>query len=115
MAVVSKDNSEHYQWGEQCDGWHLVKSQSLSVIQERVPPGCSEVRHLHNKSEQFFFVLSGCATLEVNGETFELLQNQGFHVPSNTPHQLSNRGHTDLHFVVTSTPPSHGDRVEKPA
>ncbi|WP_205409163.1 hypothetical protein [Vibrio gazogenes] len=31
------------------------------------------------------------------------------------PHQLSNRGHTDLHFVVTSTPPSHGDRVEKPA
>ncbi|MCG6467188.1 cupin domain-containing protein [Vibrio parahaemolyticus] len=112
LAVVSVKNSEHYQWGEQCDGWHLVKSQNLSVIQERVPPGCSEVRHLHKKSEQFFFVISGCATLEVNGETFELLENQGFHVPSNTPHQLSNRGQTDLHFVVTSTPPSHGDRVE---
>ncbi len=112
MTVVSIDNAEHYQWGEQCDGWHLVKSKSLSVIQERVPSGCSEVRHLHEKSEQFFFVLHGCATLEVNGETFELKQNQGLYVPSNTPHQLSNRAQTDLHFVVTSTPPSHGDRVD---
>lgn len=90
----------------------MVKSKSLSVIQERVPAGCSEVRHLHKKSEQFFFVLSGCATLEVDGETYELKENHGFHVPSNTPHQLSNRCQTDLHFVVTSTPPSHGDGVE---
>lgn len=112
LTIVSKENAEHYQWGEQCDGWYLVKSEKLSVIQERVPPGCSEVRHLHTKSEQFFFVLSGCATLEVNGDVFELRDNQGLHVPSNTPHQLSNRGQTDLHFVVTSTPPSHGDRVE---
>ncbi|WP_407330366.1 cupin domain-containing protein [Enterovibrio sp. 27052020O] len=112
MVVVSKENTEHYQWGNRCDGWHLVKSESLSVIQERVPAGCSEVRHLHHKSEQFFFVLSGSATLEVNGETYELTESQGFHVPSNTAHQLSNFGPEDLHFVVTSTPPSHGDRVE---
>ncbi|MGF1770294.1 cupin domain-containing protein [Enterovibrio makurazakiensis] len=112
MTVVSKENTEHYHWGDQSDGWHLVKSKSLSVIQERVPPGCSEVRHLHKKSEQFFFVLFGCATLEVNGEVFELKENQGFHVPSNTPHQLSNLGQKDLHFTVTSTPPSHGDRIE---
>lgn len=112
LTTVSKENAEHYQWGEQCDGWHLVKSKNLSVIQERVPPGCSEVRHLHKESEQFFFVLSGCAILEVNGETFELKENHGFHVPNNTPHQLSNRSQTDLHFIVTSAPPSHGDRFE---
>lgn len=112
MTVISTKNAEHYQWGNQCDGWHLVKSPALSVIQERVPPGCSEVRHLHAKSEQFFFVLSGCATLEVNGEVFELAESQGFHVPSNVPHQLSNKAQVDLHFVVTSTPPSHGDRID---
>ncbi|MGY6555169.1 MAG: cupin domain-containing protein [Wenzhouxiangella sp.] len=112
MKVVSTTNSEHYQWGDRCDGWHLVKSPALSVIQERVPPGCSEVRHLHQKSEQFFFVLSGCATLEVNGEAFQIAAHQGFHVPSNIPHRLRNDGDVDLHFVVTSTPPSHGDRIE---
>jgi len=66
MNVISKDNAEHYKWGEVCDGWHLVKSQNLSVIQELVPPGCSEVQHYHKRSEQFFYILSGTATLKVN-------------------------------------------------
>ncbi|MCH1931311.1 cupin domain-containing protein [Shewanella sp. A25] len=114
MTVVSNENAPHYLWGEQCDGWHLVKSSKLSVIQERVPPGCAEIRHLHEKSEQFFFVLSGVATLEVNGETFELQPQQGMHVPCNTPHRLCNRGAIDVHFMVTSTPPSHGDKIALP-
>ncbi|AZZ90251.1 cupin domain-containing protein [Hahella sp. KA22] len=111
MSVVSKDNAEHYIWGERCDGWHLVKSPTLSVIQERVPSGCAEVRHLHQKAEQFFFVLSGVATLEVGGETYTLHPHQGKHVPAGVPHQLRNESPEDIIFTVTSTPPSHGDRV----
>lgn len=34
---ISKANAEHYLWGGDCDGWHLVKSQGLSVIHERMP------------------------------------------------------------------------------
>ncbi len=22
---VSRENAEHYRWGDDCDGWHLVK------------------------------------------------------------------------------------------
>ena len=110
--MISKENSEHYLWGDNCDGWHLVKSQALSIIQECVPPGCSEVRHFHEKSEQFFFVLAGVASLEVNGVMNRLEPQQGFHVPAGTPHQLKNEHTENLLFIVTSTPPSHGDRVE---
>jgi len=113
MKLVSLDNAEHFVWGEGCDGWHLVQSTSLSVIQERVPSNCCEVRHLHLKSEQFFYVLSGVATLEVDGAVYKLTDGQGLHVPANVPHQLKNEGLEDLWFVVTSTPPSHGDRVEQ--
>ncbi len=113
MKPVSIDNAEHFVWGEGCDGWHLVKSPVLSVIQERVPSNCYEVRHLHQKSEQFFYVLSGVATLEVDGVVHMLTEGQGLHVPANVPHQLKNDSSSDLVFVVTSTPPSHGDRVEK--
>lgn len=112
MKKVSIKNAEHYIWGEQCDGWHLVKSPILSVIQERVPRGCSEVRHSHEKSEQFFYVLSGIATLEVSGKIHTLSPNQGLHVPAGKPHQLRNEHQDDLVFIVTSTPPSHGDRIE---
>ena len=112
MPVISTSNARHYLWGGQCDGWHLVQSPHLSVIQERVPPGCSEKRHFHHKAEQFFYVLSGTASIEVNGEIHQLNPNQGLHVPAGIPHQLSNQQQQDLVFIVTSTPPSHGDRVE---
>lgn len=36
---ISKANAEHYLWGGDCDGWHLVKNQNLSVIHERMPSG----------------------------------------------------------------------------
>ncbi len=45
MEIVSKANAEHYTWRGICDGWHLLKSTSLSIIQERVPPGGAEVKH----------------------------------------------------------------------
>ena len=109
--IKSVSNAEHYTWGEACDGWHLVKSPTLSVIQERVPPGASEVRHYHTHAEQFFFVLSGTASLEVDGTVYELRPMHGFHVPAGVPHQMKNTHDTDVIFTVTSTPPSHGDRI----
>ena len=111
MQVISTENAGHYIWGGNCDGWHLATSGTLSVIQERVPPGASETRHLHNRAEQFFYVLSGIATLEVDGAVHTLQKNQGFHVPACVAHTLSNRHESSLEFLVISTPPSHGDRV----
>ena len=61
--IVNKENAEHYYWGQNCDGWHLLKSDSLSVIQERMPAGTAESRHYHEKSQQLFFVLSGEANM----------------------------------------------------
>ena len=108
--MISYVQAEHYVWGDNCDGWHLVKTEQLSVIQERVPAGKSEVRHFHNASEQFFFVLSGIATIEVVGQEYELMPRQGKHVPAGVAHQLKNLSNEDVEFIVTSTPPSHGDR-----
>ena len=108
--TVSIKNALHYNWGGNCDGWHLAASPNLSVIQEHVPSGSSEVRHLHNKAEQFFYILSGIASLEVAGNTHVLKPNEGFHVPAGVPHTLSNQHKQSLDFLVVSTPPSHGDR-----
>ncbi len=110
--VVSRQSAEHYVWGDDCDGWHLLKSSSLSVIQERVPPGRREVRHCHQYAHQFFFVLSGLATLEVDGKVLKLGRLQGCSVPPQVPHQLSNEETEDLEFLVVSSPISHGDRIE---
>ena len=111
MAVISRKNGKHYVWGDNCDGWHLVASKNLSVIQERVPKGAAETCHFHNKAEQFFYVISGIATLEVAGVFHSIQPSEGFHVPAGVAHNLSNEYEADLEFLVISTPPGHGDRV----
>ena len=110
MTVISIANAPHYRWGEVCDGWHLVREADLSVIQERVPPGAGEVRHRHRRARQFFYVLTGAAELEVEGVVHRLTPGEGLAVAPGDAHRLRNPGPAALTFLVTSTPPSHGDR-----
>ena len=109
--MIDRTLAEHYQWGQNCDGWHLVKSDSISVIQERMPAHTSEVRHFHSRSRQFFFVLSGRATIEIDGQRQALGMHQGVEVAPGVPHQVVNEFDEDLNFLVVSCPPSHGDRI----
>src|SRR5579864_4548240 len=67
-GCVNRENAEHYRWGIDCDGWHLVKSKDLSVIEEFMPPGAAEVRHHHQHAQQFFYVVEGEILMEVNGD-----------------------------------------------
>jgi mannose-6-phosphate isomerase-like protein (cupin superfamily) len=117
MTVVSRTiNAEHYTWpsaisAQPCDGWHLHRSENLSIIEERMPPGTAEKRHLHQRTTQFFYVLAGELTIELDGEVHRLTPLTGLTIPAQTAHQVSNRSGEDARFLVISQPPSHGDRV----
>lgn len=108
---ISKDNAEHYIWGNICDGWHLVKTNELSIIHEKMPSKTSEVKHFHQKAKQFFFILSGQATIEVNGEVVLLNEHEGIEILQGTPHQMMNNSDNDIEFIVVSSPTSKGDRI----
>ncbi len=108
----TKQNSEHYKWGDNCDGWHLVKSENLSVIEELMPPNTQEQRHYHVKSEQFFRVLKGIASFEIEDNVIELRVGEGMHVLPKQKHSIKNEGSENLEFLVISQPPSHGDRFK---
>jgi len=49
--MISKDNAEHYSWGDDCDGWYLVNRQDMLIIHEKMPPGTHEKRHFHSVSQ----------------------------------------------------------------
>jgi mannose-6-phosphate isomerase-like protein (cupin superfamily) len=109
-APVHIANAEHYSWGQGCDGWHLVRSAELSVIQERMPPHTQEVMHYHGKARQFFFVLSGNLNILLESSSVTLAANQGLEIPPGTPHQVRNDAEEEATFLVISQPSSHGDR-----
>jgi mannose-6-phosphate isomerase-like protein (cupin superfamily) len=112
MQPVSIDNAEHYNWGDGCNGWHLLKTAGLSVIQEKVPPQKGETLHFHQRAEQFFYILRGTAQLVIDGKTIVLTAGQGLHVPTNVPHRFENPSADTVEFLVVSSPPSHGDRQD---
>ena len=109
--MKSKHTTEHYIWGDNCDGWHLVKNQDLSIIHERMPANTSEIKHYHQHVRQFFFVLSGIATIEIDGKEITLNPQEGVEVPPLVPHQMFNKSNNEVEFLVTSQPTSKGDRI----
>ncbi len=108
--MISKQNAEHYVWGNHCDGWRLIDEPERSIIHERMPPGTSEVRHIHHHAKQFFFVLAGTMTIELDGAEYHLNVHEGMNVPSNIPHQVFNKSDQDIEFLVISNPNSRNDR-----
>lgn len=108
---TTKENSEKYGWGAGCLGWHLVNHPELSVIQELMPPNTSEVKHKHLNAQQFFFVLKGVATFDVEGKIIQIKENEGIYIEKNQVHQIVNNNDDDLEFLVISQPHSHKDKV----
>jgi mannose-6-phosphate isomerase-like protein (cupin superfamily) len=111
FRMIDKASAKHYSWGSECDGWRLVSDPSLSVIEERMPPGTAEVRHFHRAARQFFYVLRGRLAFEADGREFELAAGQGLEVAPGIPHRVFNRSEADTEFLVVSSPSSQGDRV----
>jgi mannose-6-phosphate isomerase-like protein (cupin superfamily) len=113
---ISRATAEHYLWGgkdnKESDGWYLVRTPDLNIIEERLPPAAFETRHYHKLSRQFFYVLSGELTMEIEHHTYVLKPGEGIEITPGQSHQAANKGSADLSILVTSQPPSHGDRYE---
>ncbi|HNQ68178.1 MAG TPA: cupin domain-containing protein [Bacteroidales bacterium] len=109
--IIDTNNSDHYIWGKDCHGWHFVKTENLSVIKETMPPGTQEKQHYHEKSQQFFYILSGEACFEIEGAVYTLKQKQGISIMPCEKHKITNITDSNLEFIVISNPISHGDRI----
>jgi len=110
--LFSIENAEHYIWGGVCDGWHLLKRDDMSVIQERVPAGSAEVMHYHNEARQFFYILEGEGSMVFEDHEATLNKGDGIEIGPQVKHQFRNRSNADVHFLVMSVPSTRGDRVD---
>jgi mannose-6-phosphate isomerase-like protein (cupin superfamily) len=109
--IISKNNSEHYIWGENCDSWILNNSQNLSVKQEKMPSHTSEQLHFHENAEQFFYILKGEAVFYIQDEKLFVKKGEGISVLPKTKHYISNESSEDLEFLVLSSPSTNNDRI----
>ncbi|HLC82501.1 MAG TPA: GNAT family N-acetyltransferase [Bacteroidia bacterium] len=109
---ITKQIAEYYTWGNTCDGWHILKSDSLNVIEEKMPPHTSELLHCHRKAQQVFYILSGIASFQIKGEFHTLTENESIHILPQALHRIFNEGKEDLSFLLISQPMAQNDRID---
>ena len=110
---ISRNNAEHYTWGDSCDGYFLLKRAEVHVIEERMPPGTSEQAHFHERARQSFYVLEGELTMRFDNGDVRVSRGEALEIEPGMVHQARNDSANDARFLVMSVPPSRGDRKSK--
>ena len=113
MAKTVNKNTplNEYKWGDICDSWVLLETDGLSIKQERMPSGSFEQLHYHERSQQFFFILKGVATIEIEGKLVNVNEQEGIHIEAGQKHRIMNQEVGDLEFILSSQPSTNHDRI----
>ena len=69
---ISPDTARRSTWDDGCTVWHLVDRSDLSVVQESLAAGSATRTHAHDRSREYFHVLSGRAVVAVGPRTTEV-------------------------------------------
>ena len=87
---------------------HECARENQSLAEATVPGGTSTQRHYHWLSEEFYFILEGRGTMEIDGETHEVAPGDAILIPSGAWHTITAR--ETLRFLCCCAPAySHDD------
>jgi len=88
-----------------------VENQSLA--EATLPVGAATDRHYHKLSEEFYFLLEGTGTMEIDGATREVAPGDAILIPRGAWHQIT--ALTPLRFLCCCAPPyAHEDTYFQP-
>ena len=83
-----------------------------SLAEAVVPPGIKTALHLHQQSEEIYFIVAGEGTMTLGENSFNVTVGDTICIAPNTPHQIFNFTQTDLKFLCACSPAySHADTV----
>ena len=82
--------------------------QNQSLAEARVPAGGTTQRHYHKLSEEFYFILEGRGSMEIDGESREVGPGDAILIPPGAWHTIAAR--EQLRFLCCCSPPyAHED------
>ncbi|MFQ5904879.1 MAG: cupin domain-containing protein [Candidatus Binatia bacterium] len=80
------------------------------LAEARLAPRCATAKHVHKRSEEIYYILSGKGRMHLGGEDSMVGENDAIYIPSGTEHFIENTGDIDLIFLCSCMPPySDGD------
>jgi quercetin dioxygenase-like cupin family protein len=92
--------------GEPC----LVKlagadtNNAVSIVHLTTPKLCGPPLHRHSREDEWFYVLDGRLTLEVDGQRFDVAAGSSALAPRGTAHTFQNFHEEAAHLLLMVTP-----------
>jgi mannose-6-phosphate isomerase-like protein (cupin superfamily) len=100
-------------WKMLMNGMHL-EGEWNCVEYVVIEPGASVGEHVHVRTEEIYYILSGRAVVTMDGAEMDAGPGDLITTPIGSAHSIANRGDEDMHFFVTEVFPGTG-RAKAPA
>jgi mannose-6-phosphate isomerase-like protein (cupin superfamily) len=98
-------------WKQLAYGAHLQGDWN-TVEHVTLLPGAGVGEHVHLRTEEIYYILSGAATMQVNGRTHEVRAGDLITTPIGGRHAIKNTGEEDMVFFVTEVFPGEGPSAD---
>jgi mannose-6-phosphate isomerase-like protein (cupin superfamily) len=79
-------------------------AQSHSLATVTLPPGNCSAPHFHKESDESYLILSGIATMQIDGQLFTLEAGEAVLIEPLEVHQISNQGEEAIVFLAVYVP-----------
>ncbi len=90
----------------------LPENISFSIALAAVKPGQKTLQHIHEVSTEFYYIIRGTGTMQLNAEKQPIEENTLIYIPAKTQHTVANTGKEDLLILCICNPPyTHEDTI----
>jgi len=94
-------------WKMLMNGLHL-EGQWNCVEYVVIEPGGSVGKHVHTRTEEIYYIISGQADMSMDGEEFTVVAGDLITTPIGSEHCIANNSTEDMHFFVVEVFPGEG-------
>ena len=85
--------------------------RALAAGGHSLPPGCDIGAEVHEDRDQFFRFEGGSGQVDIDDNTYDVVDGSGVIVPAGARHNVRNTGDEPLQLYTIYGPPEHRDGV----
>ena len=89
----------------------LYTGQHLQLVLMTLQPGDEIGSEVHEDRDQFFRFEEGCGQVDIDNNSYDVVDGSGVVVPSGSRHNVRNTGDAPLKLYTLYGPPEHKDGI----
>jgi mannose-6-phosphate isomerase-like protein (cupin superfamily) len=89
----------------------LYTGHHLQLVLMSLPPGCDIGAEVHEDRDQFFRFEEGSGEVDIDDNTYHVVDGSGIIVPAGARHNVRNTGDGPLKLYTLYGPPEHIDAL----